>query len=58
MIFEGSFVKGLKEGKGTWRKNKDDPNSNRYEGEYKGDKKDGKGKFIWQSGGCYEGEYS
>ena len=29
----------------------------RYEGEYKDDKKNGKGKFIYNNGDRYEGEY-
>ena len=33
-IYDGDFRDGLKHGRGKWRKNKNDINSNRYEGEY------------------------
>jgi len=28
-----------------------------YEGEYKNDKKDGKGYFVWPTGNFYKGDY-
>jgi hypothetical protein len=48
---------GLKEGKGTWRKHKDDLKSNRYTGGYLHDKKHGYGEFYWMSGNIYKGNY-
>lgn len=42
-VYEGEFVEGLKNGKGIWKKNHDDPNSNKYEGAYLDDKKHGQG---------------
>ena len=33
------------------------PNGERYEGEFRNGKKDGRGTYTWPSGQCYEGEF-
>ena len=54
--YVGYFYKGLKHGKGVWR-DKEQPLTNLYRGEYKWDKKHGNGLYKWESGNDYEGEY-
>lgn len=56
-IYIGEFKNGVKEGKGKWKKDRNDPESNQYEGEYKNDKKHGFGVFKWKSGNKYKGGY-
>lgn len=43
--------------KANGNKDKTDPESNQYEGDYKNDKKEGKGVFKWKSGNIYKGGY-
>ena len=46
---------GLREGHGVWKKGSG--NSDKYEGEYKDDKKEGYGVFSWENGDVYKGNY-
>ena len=46
----------MKEGKGKWRGARG-LHCNSYEGDYKADKKDGRGVFTWASGNEYKGSY-
>lgn len=52
--YEGSFVNGLREGKGnfTW------PDGTMYSGDWKADKQTGNASLIIFDGGKYEGEYA
>jgi hypothetical protein len=47
----------MKHGKGVWRKNRNEPTSNKYEGNYMWDKKHDYGEFFWTSGNVYKGNY-
>jgi hypothetical protein len=47
----------MKHGKGKWRKRENAVKCNMYEGEYKDDKKNGTGTFVWESGNMYRGCY-
>ena len=52
-IYKGDFLNNLRHGTGKdYRKNA------KYEGEFKKDKKCGKGKIIFESGDIYEGEFN
>lgn len=53
------FKKGLKEGKGKWKKKVDEGQkfNNTFEGEYSNDMKNGYGEFVWISGNRYKGNY-
>ena len=53
--FKGNFINGLRDGKGSWKKGVG--NSDRYDGEYRNDKKWGEGTFVWASGNVYKGQY-
>lgn len=33
------------------------PDGSKYEGNFEGGKKQGKGKFVWADGSSYEGEF-
>ena len=52
-IYKGDFLNGQRHGKG-----KDYRNNSKYEGEFRKDKKCGKGKIVFDSGDKYEGEFS
>ena len=52
-IYKGDFINNLRQGIG-----KDYRNNAKYEGEFKKDKKSGKGKIIFESGDIYEGEFN
>ena len=45
----------MRDGNGLWKKHPG--NSDKFEGEYKEDKKDGYGIFTWQNGNIYKGHY-
>jgi hypothetical protein len=47
------FIEGKKSGTGKWIKDRSDPTSNTYEGEYFDDHKHGHGVFKWKSGNKY-----
>ena len=51
--YEGEFVYGEKEGKGTYTW----PDGAKYEGDWKDDKREGKGTYTWPDGAKYEGDY-
>lgn len=54
-VYEGSFRKGLREGRGTMTY----PNGNKYIGEWKGNKKEGQGEMEWQDAHeKYEGSWN
>jgi hypothetical protein len=55
----GQFHDGLKNGHGKWKKLSESGGEiiATYEGDYKNDKKCGKGVFKWASGNIYIGEY-
>ena len=52
-IYKGDFLNGLRHGVG-----KDYRNNSKYEGDFRKDKKCGKGKIVFDSGDIYEGEFS
>ena len=52
-VYEGSFVNGKREGKGTYIFK----NGDKYEGDFKGGMKDGKGKYTYNNGNIYEGDW-
>ena len=52
-IYKGDFMNGLRHGKG-----KDYRNKMKYEGDFRKDKKCGKGKILFESGDTYEGEFN
>ena len=52
-IYKGDFLNGLRHGTG-----KDYRDNIKYEGEFRKDKKCGKGKILFESGDTYEGEFS
>ena len=56
-MYTGGFHYGLKQGWGHWKKDPKDANSNEYEGEYYQDRKQGNGKFSWDTGNVYNGQY-
>jgi len=43
---------------GFWKEDKTDPECTYYEGEYKYDRRCGKGKFFWKNGDKYKGEFA
>ena len=47
----------MRNGSGIWVVNHLDSNSDRYEGQYKNDKKNGFGIYSWKDGTSYEGEF-
>ena len=51
-LYKGSFVDDKKVGFGTYVS----PSSFEYEGEWKDDNYNGKGKKTWRNGDIYEGE--
>ena len=53
--FKGQFLNGLRSGQGMWKRGTG--SSDKYEGSYKCDKKDGYGIFTWSSGNVYKGNY-
>ena len=53
----GQVVNGLAEGKGTWYGTKEPFIGDRYEGEWRNDKKEGKGIYYWNDGDRYEGDF-
>ena len=55
-IYKGYFVQGKKQGFGMLSLKKEKNNSV-FEGEFKEDKICGKGKFIWENGKQYDGEW-
>ena len=55
---KNTYIKWIKEGKGIYYYNKDDPNKRKkYEGDWKDDKRNGKGIFYWNNGGKYIGDW-
>ena len=52
-IYRGDFLNGLRHGVG-----KDYRDNSKYEGEFRKDKKCGKGKIVFDSGDKYEGEFN
>lgn len=44
-FYKGNFEYGMRSGKGTWKRGPG--NSDRYEGDYKDDKKEGYGVYVW-----------
>jgi hypothetical protein len=53
-VFDGNFVKGKRHGIGAYNY----ANGNRYEGEFKNDKPNGRGVFRYSAtGNVYEGEF-
>ena len=57
--YVGEFQNGLRDGKGTfYYYENNEYERKKYEGDWKNDKIEGKGKMIWKSGGIYEGEWS
>lgn len=48
-------MNGLRDGKGLWKRGVG--NSDKYEGNYKSDRKSGYGEFAWTSGNVYKGHY-
>ena len=52
-IYKGDFLNGLRHGIG-----KDYRNNSKYDGEFRKDKKCGKGKIIFDSGDTYEGDFN
>jgi hypothetical protein len=57
-IYVGSFSQGLKHGKGKWKKvSATKGRQTTFDGEYFQDKKQGEGRFEWESGNVYEGSF-
>ena len=57
--YVGEFQNGLRDGKGTfYYYENNEYERKKYEGDWKNDKIEGKGKMIWKSGCIYEGEWS
>lgn len=52
ITYKGDFINNLKSGYGIYK-----TNHSEYEGEFKMNKKNGKGKLILKNGGIYEGEF-
>ena len=54
---QNTYIYSIKEGKGIYYYNKDDIiNRKMYEGDFKNDKREGKGIFYWINNNRYEGE--
>ena len=53
----GQVVNGLVEGKWAWYGFKEPFIGDRYEGEWRNDKKEGKGIYYYKDGNIYEGDY-
>ena len=53
----GQVVNGLAEGKGTWYGTKEPYIGDRYEGEWRNDKKEGKGIYYYHNGDREMGDY-
>jgi len=57
--YVGEFQNGLRDGKGTfYYYENNEYERKKYEGDWKNDKIEGKGKMIWKDGSIYEGEWS
>ena len=57
--YVGEFQNGLRDGKGTfYYYENNEYGRKKYEGDWKNDKIEGKGKMIWKDGEVYEGEWS
>ena len=57
--YVGEFQNGLRDGKGTfYYYENNEYERKKYEGDWKNDKIEGKGKMIWKTGEVYEGEWS
>ena len=57
--YVGEFQNGLRDGKGTfYYYENNEYERKKYEGDWKNDKIEGKGKMIWKNGCIYEGEWS
>jgi len=50
-------LEGAREGYGVWVANHLDSHTDRYEGSYKHDKKNGFGKYYWKDNTTYEGYF-
>ena len=53
----GEVVDGVREGRGTYYLTKGPYKGDKYEGEWKNDKRDGKGILIFPNGDRYEGDF-
>ena len=53
----GPVVNGLAEGKGIWFGTKEFCKGERYEGDFRSNKKEGKGIYYWNDGARYEGGF-
>ena len=53
----GQVVNGKAEGKGTWYGTKEPFIGDRYEGEWRNDKKEGKGIYYYNNGDRMMGDY-
>ena len=52
----GPVVNGLAEGRGVWFGTKEPFINDRYEGDFRNNKKEGKGIYYWNDGERYEGD--
>ena len=52
----GPVINGLAEGRGIWYGTKEPFVGDRYEGEFRNNKKEGKGIYWWHDGDRYEGD--
>ena len=53
IIYKGDFIDGLKKGEGI-----EENENGKYEGHFENDKKNGKGKYYFNTGDFYEGDFN
>ena len=53
IIYKGDFIDGLKNGEGI-----EENENGKYEGHFENDKKNGKGKYYFNTGDFYEGDFN